>query len=538
MESRIKIDRGAVPSVNYWQTFNAWLVGTRTEICFVIPVRTRRASSVDADSTASSRCMFPSATSIRVARAGTGRLFQILRSGRLHSVVSRCARATSEAHDQKMERLDARKEQDIERAASLLAAGCLVAFPTETVYGLGADAFNDAAARSIFAAKGRPSDNPLIVHVDSIESLLRSGLVATPLPEIARKLAAAFWPGPLTLVLPKRRRTDNGAGEAPNAPSLSDTVTAGLDTVAVRVPSNAVAQQLLRRLGPEHPVAAPSANLSGRPSPTRAAHVVRDFANAQPCLVRAVLDGDASDDAGHVMCDVGLESTVVDVSCCIDAHGKRTGTPPCILRPGGITRQMLESAAGEAFTEHARDASQSHTGTDANDKMEAPKAPGMKYRHYAPSMPVILSGTNLAALRSALFERIRMHQSQQQTPCSIGVLAYQELCEQLESELKMPEQRQGDEANPHAVDVAVRFVPCGTLRAGVESFGRELYFCLRAFDEPQVNSDQQAPHGAACEESRVVVILAQSVDDTQGIGSAIMNRLRKAAGAAVDVQPA
>ncbi|HLD21403.1 MAG TPA: L-threonylcarbamoyladenylate synthase, partial [Patescibacteria group bacterium] len=197
------------------------------------------------------------------------------------------------------------KEQSILQCAQALQKGQLVVFPTETVYGLGADATNTVAIQQIFNVKGRPSDNPLIVHIASMEQLPQ---VAQSVPEHAKKLAQAFWPGPLTLVLPKTH-------------TISTAASADLETVAVRIPNHPIALQLLRLAN--IPVAAPSANKSGRPSPTTVAHVLQDFIN-EP-LIFGILDGGP--------CSIGIESTVVDV----------TGVIPYILRPGIISKEQLES---------------------------------------------------------------------------------------------------------------------------------------------------------------------------------------------------
>lgn len=227
----------------------------------------------------------------------------------------------------------------IHEAAELLRAGRLVAFPTETVYGLGAHAMDPAAVARIFEAKGRPAYNPLIVHVAAADDVHR---VASEWPAAARDLARAFWPGPLTLVVPKR-------------PEVPDAVTAGLPAVAVRVPSHPVAQALLAAA--DIPVAAPSANRSTEVSPTRAAHVERSLGD----VVSMILDGGAT--------TVGIESTVVDV----------TGARPLLLRPGGISRTALEAVVGPVL---ARDASPSG---------EVPRSsPGLMDRHYAPRARVVL----------------------------------------------------------------------------------------------------------------------------------------------------
>lgn len=223
----------------------------------------------------------------------------------------------------------------ISEAAALLRSGETVAFPTETVYGLGADARNTAAVEAVFAAKGRPSDNPLIVHIARREEL---GRLVTEVHPVAEALIDAFWPGPLTLVLPVRPGV------------LSPLVTAGLDTVGVRMPDHPVALALLRAA--DCPVAAPSANRSGRPSPTLAAHVLEDLAG----YIGGVLDGGAA--------GVGLESTVVQV--------QPDGTV-AVLRPGGITAEQLAAVTG---TEAA-------AAKPAASSSPAPRAPGMKYTHYA-----------------------------------------------------------------------------------------------------------------------------------------------------------
>jgi L-threonylcarbamoyladenylate synthase len=223
----------------------------------------------------------------------------------------------------------------VREGARLLRAGKLVAFPTETVYGLGARALDAAAARRVYRAKGRPSDNPLIVHVDGDEML---SLVARKVTPLARRLMDAFWPGPLTLVLDKTS-------------AVPTAVTGGRNTVAVRCPSHPAARALIRALG--EPIAAPSANRSGRPSPTAAAHVLRDLRGRVPLI----LDGGP--------CRKGLESAIVD------ARGRR----PVLLRPGTISPEAISRAAGAAVAAPGR---------------SAPAAPGTRHRHYAPSCPVVL----------------------------------------------------------------------------------------------------------------------------------------------------
>ncbi len=225
----------------------------------------------------------------------------------------------------------------IAEAAQALRQGLLVAFPTETVYGLGAHALQPEAVARIYAAKGRPPDNPIIVHIGHPEEL---GAVAREVPPAARLLAARFWPGPLTLVLPR-------------APQVPDITTAGLDTVAVRMPAHPVALALIRAAAV--PVAAPSANRSGSPSPTRAQHVLDDLGP----LVDVVVDGGP--------CPVGVESTVLDV----------TGGEPVILRPGGLTKEALEEALGRPVRMGRGE--------------ELARSPGTRHRHYAPKAQVIIA---------------------------------------------------------------------------------------------------------------------------------------------------
>lgn len=229
----------------------------------------------------------------------------------------------------------------IDECAAILRRGGLVAFPTETVYGLGADALNPRAVRAIFAAKGRPSDNPLIVHFADAEGAFS---VADHVSATARTLAKAFWPGPLTLVLPR-------------ASHVPHELTGGLETVAVRVPDHPVALALLRAFGGG--VAAPSANASGRPSPTRAEHVLEDLAGR----IDAVLDGGET--------GVGVESTVVDAR----------GAVPVILRFGGVPPEAIAAVAGgvECATDGAKEAEGGR-----------PRSPGQKYRHYAPRAPLYI----------------------------------------------------------------------------------------------------------------------------------------------------
>lgn len=228
-------------------------------------------------------------------------------------------------------------DEAVAKAAAMILAGKIVAFPTETVYGLGADAGNPEAIKAIFRAKGRPQDNPLIVHISSLSQLPL--VTDESLPVQAEKMAEVFWPGPLTMILPKGK-------------NISDECTAGLDSVGVRFPSNECAQRLITASGV--PIAAPSANLSGKPSPTCAQHVFNDLDGKIPLI----LDGGS--------CAVGLESTVVDVR----------SLPVRVLRPGGVTPEMIAEVLGEVEVDGSvlRPLKQG----------EIARSPGMKYRHYAP----------------------------------------------------------------------------------------------------------------------------------------------------------
>ena len=246
-------------------------------------------------------------------------------------------------------------EQSIALAAGLLRRGELVALPTETVYGIAADARNGAAVEKIFAAKGRPQDNPLIVHICGMEML--DGIVAE-VPPRARKLAAAYWPGPLTMVLPR-------------GPEVSGVTCAGLDTVGVRMPSHPVVQAVIRASGVAF--AAPSANLSGKPSPTNAADTLADMDGRLPLIL----------DGGD--CAVGVESTVVSL----------VGEHPVLLRPGYITREQLEAALGEEVLV-------SHAILEKLRPGETARSPGMKYKHYAPKAEVTIVKGGWDAYRACL----------------------------------------------------------------------------------------------------------------------------------------
>lgn len=324
------------------------------------------------------------------------------------------------------------------KASEILREGGLVAFPTETVYGLGGDALNPLASEKIYAAKGRPSDNPLIVHIADMDALY--GIVRE-VPKKARLLAEAFWPGPLTMIFEKNDK-------------VPLQTTGGLDSVAVRMPSNAVARVLIRHSTGY--IAAPSANTSGRPSPTKAEHVIDDLEGR----IDMILDG------GEV--GIGLESTIVDF----------TEEIPTILRPGYITQDMIASVIGEV---------QMDKGLISENSGIRPKAPGMKYKHYAPKADlVIVEGEQetVIAYINAEISKLRM----QGERC--GVIAAEE------------------SASFYQADQVL----CIGSRADEESIARHLYDVLRKFDDLSVTR-----------------IFSESFC-TPVMGQAIMNRLLKAAG--------
>lgn len=328
--------------------------------------------------------------------------------------------------------------KSLQEAGHTLKAGGLVAFPTETVYGLGGDALNPDSSRKIYAAKGRPSDNPLIIHICRMEDL---PFIVKEIPKAAEKLARVFWPGPLTMIFEK-------------SDAVPCETTGGLDTVAVRMPDHPAALALIEAAGGY--VAAPSANRSGKPSPTCAKYVIEDMMGR----IDVILDG--GDTA------IGLESTIVDM----------TQEKPVILRPGYITKEMLENVL--LAVEEDKTMMSDCSG-------QAPKAPGMKYRHYAPDGDLtIISGKE---------ER---------------VVAY------INEQTKRM-QKEGHKIGIIGTDATIAKY-CGDVcksagrRENERSVARELYRILREFDD-----------------EGVTVIYSEAFD-TAGIGQAIMNRLLKAAG--------
>lgn len=326
----------------------------------------------------------------------------------------------------------------LERAAAIIRDGGLVAFPTETVYGLGAAALSAEASKKIYAAKGRPSDNPLIVHVAEFSDMEK---IAQEMPEEAKKLADAFWPGPLTMIV---RKNDKVPYET----------TGGMDTVAVRMPNHPVALELIRRSGGY--IAAPSANTSGKPSPTLAEHVAFDMDGRIPMIL----------DGGPV--GIGIESTIVDL----------TEDIPMILRPGYITPKMLEKVIGEVKMD---------PGIIASDSLQKPKAPGMKYKHYAPKADLILVDGEeekvVAKINALAKEAVLLGKK-------VGIIGTDETID------RYPE--------GEVVSIGAR--------SDEYAIAKHLYKLLRDFDEKEVD-----------------IIYSESFA-TPRIGQAIMNRLLKAAG--------
>lgn len=266
--------------------------------------------------------------------------------------------------------------EEIDQAAQILSAGGLVAFPTETVYGLGADALNEKAVAKVYAAKGRPSDNPMIVHISSKDDL---SMLTVEITEDMGKLSDRFWPGPMTMIV-KRRSI------------VPDVTTGGLDTVGVRMPSAPEALELIRRAG--CPVAAPSANLSGKPSPTCSRHVIDDL-NGR---IDAILCGG--------QCQVGIESTVIDM----------TGPQPMILRPGIITREDFERVLEKPVL---LDPTLNRRPEEGAEEKLTPKAPGMKYKHYAPKAEMIVFEGESRAVEQAIEDEKRKRETEGQKVCVI-----------------------------------------------------------------------------------------------------------------------
>lgn len=327
----------------------------------------------------------------------------------------------------------------MEQAGKLIAEGELVAFPTETVYGLGGDALDPDASRKIYAAKGRPSDNPLIVHIADFDDMKR---VAREVPEQAKKLADAFWPGPLTMIVWK-------------SDAVPEATTGGMQTVAVRMPNHPVALELIRRSGCL--IAAPSANTSGRPSPTEAQHVAEDLSGK----IAMILDG------GPV--GIGIESTIIDL----------TEEKPMILRPGYITPEMLSEVLQEEVV--------IDPGIIAADDTRKPKAPGMKYKHYAPKAEMII----VDGVQDAVIHKINeLTAAKRAEGKKVAVIATDETKDRYDAQVILSMGKRADE----------------------DAIAQHLYKILRECDELDVGE------------------IYSECFQTPRIGQAIMNRLLKAAG--------
>ena len=338
--------------------------------------------------------------------------------------------------------LSAEEEEALREAGAVMQSGGLVAFPTETVYGLGGDALNKESSRKIYAAKGRPSDNPLIVHIYRFEDIYE---IAGQVPEEAKKIADAFWPGPLTMILPKSDK-------------VPLETTGGLNTVAIRMPSHPVAQKLIEYSGGY--VAAPSANTSGRPSPTVAKYVEEDMMGK----IDVIIDG------GEV--GIGLESTIIDL----------TVSPPQILRPGYITKEMLSKVLGEVDTD---------VTILRADSGQAPKAPGMKYRHYAPKGDLTIVQGSPEDVTAYINDKTAQAQ---RAGAKVGIIGTEENLSAYHGDVIKSVGHRGDE----------------------DSVARHLYTILREFDDEGVTQ-----------------IYSEGFE-TAGFGQAIMNRLLKAAGHKID----
>jgi L-threonylcarbamoyladenylate synthase len=328
-------------------------------------------------------------------------------------------------------------ESAIVEAGEVIRKGGLVAFPTETVYGLGANALDGEAVKRIFEAKGRPQDNPLIVHVDGADI----GPYVEEIPEVAQAMMKRFWPGPLTVILKK-------------SPLIPGVTSAGLDSVGLRMPSNKIALELIRRAGV--PIAAPSANISGRPSPTEVSRCIEDLGGK----VEYILGGDRS--------EVGLESTIVDC----------TQVPPCILRPGGITLEMLKEIDKNIYIDPVI--------MKLPEEDFKPKAPGMKYRHYAPKALVKIVEGDLQKTIEKINEIVQNYIGDNKT---VGIMATEETKHHYKKGIVMS---------------------LGS-RSDLSTIAKNLFEVLRSLDDSSVD-----------------IILSESFEE-KGMGIAVMNRLRKAA---------
>lgn len=331
-----------------------------------------------------------------------------------------------------------RTKEIVREAGDIIRNGGLVAFPTETVYGLGANALNVEAVKKIFEAKGRPQDNPLIVHVGdyNIAPFVKN------ITEIGEKLMEKFWPGPLTLIFEKSEL-------------IPGTTSAGLPSVGIRMPSNIIARELINASGV--PIAAPSANISGRPSPTDVDRCIED------------LNGKIEYIIGGGKCEVGLESTIVDC----------TVNPPCVLRPGGITLEMLREIDERIYIDPMI--------MKKPEKDFKPKAPGMKYRHYAPKAPLKIVQGNLSKTIAKINEMVQNYIGENKI---VGIMCTDETKSEYKNQI---------------------VISLGS-RKNMKTIGKNLFEVLRKFDDLNVD-----------------IILSEAFEEKE-FGVAVMNRLKKSAG--------
>ncbi|SCZ09300.1 L-threonylcarbamoyladenylate synthase [Alkaliphilus peptidifermentans] len=328
-------------------------------------------------------------------------------------------------------------EEKISFCGSILNRGGTVAFPTETVYGLGANALDEKAVKKIYEAKGRPSDNPLIIHISNIKDIEP---LVWEIPEAANRAMKSFWPGPLTLIFKKSK-------------IVPDIITAGLDTVAIRYPRHPIAEMLIKKA--KVPIAAPSANLSGKPSPTKGSHVIQDLMGR----VDAIVVGED--------CNVGLESTVLDLTVDI----------PTILRPGGITKEMLEEIFDRVEVDPAL----------KDQSILTPKSPGMKYTHYAPKADIVIYEGEESRVVNRIGEKVDELIANGK---SVGIIC----------------------TNETRNFYSVGLIKSVGSRKDMKTIASRLFGILRDFDDTDVD-----------------IILAEAIEEVE-LGQAIMNRLSKASG--------
>ncbi|AGK95445.1 L-threonylcarbamoyladenylate synthase [Clostridium pasteurianum] len=327
----------------------------------------------------------------------------------------------------------------LEEIAQVIKDKGLVAFPTETVYGLGANALDEEAVTKIFLAKGRPQDNPLIVHIGDLEGIIP---LVKNIPEVAKVLMERFWPGPMTIILEKTSL-------------IPDVTSAGLKSIGIRMPKSIIARNIIKAAGV--PIAAPSANISGRPSPTDIERCIEDLKGK----IEYIVGGEVS--------EVGLESTIIDC----------TVTPPCVLRPGGITLEMLREIDENIYIDKAI--------MKKPEKDFKPKAPGMKYRHYAPKASVKIISGELQKTIAKINEIVQTYIDEGK---KVGIMATEETKDRYKGAL---------------------VISLGS-RNNLNSIGKNLFETLRAFDDNKVD-----------------IILSEAFEEV-GFGIAIMNRLKKSAG--------